>query len=114
MVACLLLVFIAVSLPRLARAEPSFFRYEFVELNKNYSTTTNRFSNILSYRAALEGHANNAHCLAAAVNTVLCALFAQVGEIIYFILETINITMYVTGRKKRHRRKTERVSCGKY
>jgi len=28
----------------------------------------------------LEGHANNAHCLAAAVNTVLCALFALAGR----------------------------------
>ena len=32
------------------------------------------------YRAYLEGHANNAHCLAAAVNTVLCALFALAGR----------------------------------
>ena len=32
------------------------------------------------YRAYLEGHANNAHCLAAAVNTVLCALFAIAGR----------------------------------
>ena len=31
-------------------------------------------------RAYLEGHANNAHCLAAAVNTVLCALFALSGR----------------------------------
>lgn len=31
-------------------------------------------------RAYLEGHANNAHCLAAAVNTVLCALFALAGR----------------------------------
>ena len=32
------------------------------------------------FRASLEGHANNAHCLAAAVNTVLCALFALAGR----------------------------------
>ncbi|EFX89764.1 membrane-associated protein Hem-like [Daphnia pulex] len=56
LVACLLLVFIAVALPRLARSESSM------------------------YRAYLEGHANNAHCLAAAVNTVLCALFALSGR----------------------------------
>lgn len=54
--ACLLLVFIAVSLPRLARSESSM------------------------YRAYLGGHANNAHCLAAAVNTILCALFGIAGR----------------------------------
>jgi len=54
--ACLLLVFIAVSLPRLARQESSM------------------------YRAYLGGHANNAHCLAVAVNTILCALFSIAGR----------------------------------
>lgn len=32
------------------------------------------------HSAYLEGHANNAHCLAAAVNAVLCALFALAGR----------------------------------
>lgn len=32
------------------------------------------------FSAYLEGHANNAHCLASAVNTVLCALFALAGR----------------------------------
>jgi len=54
--ACLLLVFIAVSLPRLAWSESSM------------------------YRAYLGGHANNSHCLAAAINTILCALFSIAGR----------------------------------
>ena len=33
-----------------------------------------------SFRASLEDHANHAHCLAAAVNTVLCAQFALSGR----------------------------------
>lgn len=49
--ACLLMVFVAVSIPKLARSEHSF------------------------YRASLEGHANNVHCVAAAVNAVFGALF---------------------------------------
>jgi len=49
--ACLLMVFVAVSVPKLARSEHSF------------------------YRASLEGHANNVHCVAAAVNAVFGALF---------------------------------------
>lgn len=49
--ACLLMVFVAVSVPKLARSEHSF------------------------YRASLEGHANNVHCVASAVNAVFGALF---------------------------------------
>lgn len=45
------MVFIAVAIPKLARSELSF------------------------YRASLEGHANNVHCIAFAVNTVFGALF---------------------------------------
>lgn len=45
------MVFVAVSVPKLARSEHSF------------------------YRASLEGHANNVHCVAAAVNAVFGALF---------------------------------------
>lgn len=45
------MVFVAVSIPKLARSEHSF------------------------YRASLEGHANNVHCVAAAVNAVFGALF---------------------------------------
>lgn len=45
------MVFVAVSIPKLARLEHSF------------------------YRASLEGHANNIHCVAAAVNAIFGALF---------------------------------------
>jgi len=45
------MVFVAVSIPKLARLEHSF------------------------YRASLEGHANNVHCVAAAVNAIFGALF---------------------------------------
>lgn len=45
------MVFVAVSIPKLARSELSF------------------------YRASLEGHANNVHCIAFAVNAVFGALF---------------------------------------
>ncbi|KAK9511245.1 hypothetical protein O3M35_005839 [Rhynocoris fuscipes] len=51
MLACLLMVFIAVSIPKLARSEYSF------------------------YKASLEGHANNIHCMASAVNNIFGALF---------------------------------------
>lgn len=48
---CLLIVFIAVSLPKLAKTDTSFFR------------------------ASLGAHLNNSHCIARAVNTVAGALF---------------------------------------
>ncbi|XP_050438959.1 membrane-associated protein Hem [Adelges cooleyi] len=51
LLACLLMVFVAVSIPKLARSENSF------------------------YRASLEGHANNIHCIALAVNNIFGALF---------------------------------------
>lgn len=50
-IACLLMVFIAVSLPRLAKAEAS------------------------TYRPALEAHTNNIHCIATAVNLIAPAMF---------------------------------------
>ncbi|XP_052216371.1 membrane-associated protein Hem-like isoform X3 [Dreissena polymorpha] len=50
-IACLLMVFVAVSIPKLARAENSFFK------------------------ASVEGHLNNCHCLAKAVNQMAGALF---------------------------------------
>ncbi|CAL8120463.1 unnamed protein product [Orchesella dallaii] len=53
---CLLMVFVAVSIPRLARIDASV------------------------YRASLEGHSNNIHCLAAAINTVFGALFSIAGQ----------------------------------
>ncbi|XP_046985633.1 membrane-associated protein Hem-like isoform X3 [Schistocerca americana] len=56
LVACLLMVFVAVSIPKLARNENSF------------------------YRASLEGHANNIHCMAAAVNNIFGALFTICGQ----------------------------------
>ncbi|XP_018322242.1 membrane-associated protein Hem [Agrilus planipennis] len=48
---CLLMVFVAVSIPKLAKSELSF------------------------YRASLEGHSNNIHCMALAINNVFGALF---------------------------------------
>nr|CAD7596158.1 unnamed protein product [Timema genevievae] len=51
LLACLLMVFVAVSIPKLARNETSF------------------------YRASLEGHANNIHCMASAVNNIFGAMF---------------------------------------
>uniref|UniRef100_A0A0V0G7U7 Putative membrane-associated hematopoietic protein n=1 Tax=Triatoma dimidiata TaxID=72491 RepID=A0A0V0G7U7_TRIDM len=54
--ACLLMVFIAVSIPKLARSEGSF------------------------YKASLEGHANNIHCMASAVNNIFGALFTICGQ----------------------------------
>jgi NCK-associated protein 1 len=54
--ACLLMVFVAVSIPKLARIDVSV------------------------YRASLEGHSNNIHCLAAAVNAIFGALFSICGQ----------------------------------
>lgn len=55
-IACLLMVFVAVSLPKLARNEGSH------------------------YKASLEGHANNIHCLAEAINGIAGALFTICGH----------------------------------
>lgn len=49
------MVFVAVSIPRLARIDASV------------------------YRASLEGHSNNIHSLATAINTVFGALFSMSG-----------------------------------
>jgi len=56
LISCLLMVFVAVSIPKLARSESS------------------------SYQAQLEGHANNIHCLAMAVNQLLGGLFSIGGH----------------------------------
>ncbi|XP_030759273.1 membrane-associated protein Hem [Sitophilus oryzae] len=53
---CLLMVFVAVSIPKLARSDQSF------------------------YRASLEGHTNNIHCMALAVNHIFGALFTICGR----------------------------------
>ncbi|KAG8176652.1 hypothetical protein JTE90_009846 [Oedothorax gibbosus] len=55
-VACLLMVFVAVSLPKLSRNEGSY------------------------YKASLEGHSNNIHCLAQAINGIAGALFTICGN----------------------------------
>ncbi|XP_035233837.1 membrane-associated protein Hem-like isoform X2 [Stegodyphus dumicola] len=55
-VACLLMVFVAVSLPKLSRNEGSY------------------------YKASLEGHSNNIHCLAQAINGIAGALFTICGH----------------------------------
>ncbi|XP_064603762.1 membrane-associated protein Hem-like isoform X2 [Liolophura sinensis] len=55
-IACLLMVFVAVSIPKLARSESSV------------------------YRAQLEGHVNNIHCLAKAINGLAGALFSIHGK----------------------------------
>ncbi|XP_039297547.1 membrane-associated protein Hem isoform X2 [Nilaparvata lugens] len=51
LLSCLLMVFVAVSIPKLARNDNSF------------------------YRASLEGHSNNIHCMASAINNIFGALF---------------------------------------
>ncbi|XP_014239900.1 membrane-associated protein Hem [Cimex lectularius] len=56
LLACLLMVFIAVSIPKLAKHENSL------------------------YKASLEGHANNIHCMAAAINNIFGALFTICGQ----------------------------------
>lgn len=53
---CLLMVFVAVSIPKLAKNENSF------------------------YRASLEGHSNNIHCTATAINNIFGALFTICGQ----------------------------------
>lgn len=53
---CLLMVFVAVSIPKLAKSESS------------------------TYQAQLEGHSNNIHCLAMAVNQLLGCLFSIGGH----------------------------------
>ncbi|XP_019617309.1 PREDICTED: nck-associated protein 1-like isoform X2 [Branchiostoma belcheri] len=55
-IACLLMVFIAVSLPMLSLDSQS------------------------SFRADLEGHTNNIHCLAKAVNSIAAAMFTIYGK----------------------------------
>ncbi|XP_054709412.1 membrane-associated protein Hem-like [Uloborus diversus] len=55
-IACLLMVFIAVSLPKLSRNEGSY------------------------YKPFLEGHSNNIHCLAQAINGIAGALFTIGGH----------------------------------
>lgn len=55
-IACLLMVFVAVSMPKLARGEASF------------------------YKPSLEAHANNIHCLAQAINGIASALFTICGK----------------------------------
>ncbi|CAD7081544.1 unnamed protein product [Hermetia illucens] len=56
LVACLLMVFVAVSIPKLARNDSSF------------------------YRASLDGHSNNTHCMAMAINNIFGALFTICGQ----------------------------------
>lgn len=53
---CLLMVFVAVSIPKLAKLDSSF------------------------YRASLEGHSNNIHCMALAINHIFGALFTICGQ----------------------------------
>ncbi|KAL5291184.1 NCKAP1 family protein [Megaselia abdita] len=55
-IACLLMVFVAVSIPKLARNENSF------------------------YRASMDGHSNNTHCMAVAINNIFGALFTICGQ----------------------------------
>jgi len=54
-IACLLMVFIAVAIPQLAK------------------------SNLAMFKAALEGHTNNVHCLAKAINSLAGAMFTVHG-----------------------------------
>ncbi|KAK0068424.1 membrane-associated protein Hem-like isoform X3 [Biomphalaria pfeifferi] len=54
-IACLLFVFVAVSIPKLARLDSS------------------------SFKASIEGHLNNSHCLAKSINGLAGALFSLYG-----------------------------------
>lgn len=54
--ACLLMVFVAVCIPKLAKNEACF------------------------YLASLEGHSNNIHCMASAINHIFSALFTLCGQ----------------------------------
>jgi NCK-associated protein 1 len=56
MIVLLLMVFVAVSIPKLAKNDQTF------------------------YRASLEAHTNNTHCLALAVNNIFGALFTICGQ----------------------------------
>ncbi|XP_055377265.1 membrane-associated protein Hem [Condylostylus longicornis] len=56
LITCLLMVFVAVSIPKLARNEGSF------------------------YRASLDAHSNNIHCMATAINSIFGALFTICGQ----------------------------------
>lgn len=56
LIACLLMVFVAVSIPKLARNENLF------------------------YRASLEAHSNNTHCMALAINNIFGAMFTICGN----------------------------------
>ncbi|XP_040573731.1 membrane-associated protein Hem [Lepeophtheirus salmonis] len=53
---CLLMVFVAISIPKLAKSESS------------------------TYKAQLDGHSNNIHCLANAINQIFGALFSICGR----------------------------------
>jgi NCK-associated protein 1 len=55
-IACLLMVFIAVSLPKLSRGDGSY------------------------YKPSLESHANNIHCMAQAINGIASSLFTICGH----------------------------------
>ncbi|XP_050734485.1 membrane-associated protein Hem-like isoform X2 [Eriocheir sinensis] len=55
-ITCLLMVFVAVSIPKLARQDNTVYRTEYA------------------------AHANNSHCLAQAVNTLFAALFTYCGR----------------------------------
>lgn len=56
LIACLLMVFVAVSIPKLARNENLF------------------------YRASLDAHSNNTHCMALAINNIFGAMFTICGQ----------------------------------
>lgn len=56
LIVCLLMVFVAVSIPKLAKIENSF------------------------YRATLEAHSNNVHCMALAINNIFGAMFTICGQ----------------------------------
>uniref|UniRef100_A0A1Q3FXH3 Putative membrane-associated hematopoietic protein n=1 Tax=Culex tarsalis TaxID=7177 RepID=A0A1Q3FXH3_CULTA len=56
LIVCLLMVFVAVSIPKLAKNETSF------------------------YRASLEAHTNNTHCMAVAINNIFGAMFTICGQ----------------------------------
>jgi NCK-associated protein 1 len=77
--ACLLMVFVAVTIPKLARSESSLFK---VRCRILCSLVPYQISQkpLLSSQAQLDGHENNIHCLAVAVNQIFGVLFTLCGQ----------------------------------
>lgn len=91
LISCLLMVFVAVSIPKLARSDSSQYKVRSNDITSNFlilfhlvckvSIGLIHFINTLPpFQAQLEGHANNIHCLAVAVNQLFGVLFSLCGH----------------------------------